>query len=439
MSSPRAASAPLPASALPRGEIGNEMDAVMTELGAIPSVIGLARLAGSRFGGSDIAPIYGRLAGMLAEDDSNVAPLMDIAILDQILGNPERALAIQAAALKARRVFALRPAGSERGLTLVGFAMAGAINSNTPIEFLIEDSDVTLITVYVVPGEPLPAVPEHDLAIVLAAESDAAGPVLAELERIVAAWPRPVLNRPQMVPKLGRSNLHGLLADVPGIAIPPTICAEATTVRHVAAGTVRIDEVLPGGAFPIIVRPLDSHAGRGLERVNRHAELADYLVRNPASKYFISRFVDYRSPDGMYRKYRVAVIDGVPYPSHLAISDHWMVHFLSAKMQEQANREEERHFMETFRCDFAGRHGAALAEMSARSGLEYFGIDCGETRDGRLLIFEADTALIVHNMDSPTEFPYKGPAMRELFAAFRAMLYRKVGTAPPTLTALTPP
>ena len=45
-------------------------------------------------------------------------------------------------------------------------------------------------------------------------------------------------------------------------------------------------------------------------------------------------------------------------------------------------------------------------------------------KDGRLLLFEADVALIVHAMDPPDLYPYKVPAMAKLFAAFRDMLGR---------------
>ena len=61
--------------------------------------------------------------------------------------------------------------------------------------------------------------------------------------------------------------------------------------------------------------------------------------------------------------------------------------------------------------------------------LDYFTIDCAETRDGALLIFEADNTAVVHNMDPATVFPYKGPQMRRIFEAFAAMLERRVGRA----------
>ena len=67
--------------------------------------------------------------------------------------------------------------------------------------------------------------------------------------------------------------------------------------------------------------------------------------------------------------------------------------------------------------------------MIERIGLDYFAIDCAQTRDGKLLVFEADNASIVHNMDPADIFPYKGPQMRKVFDAFVAMLYKHAGAA----------
>jgi hypothetical protein len=107
-----------------------------------------------------------------------------------------------------------------------------------------------------------------------------------------------------------------------------------------------------------------------------------------------------------------------------------MVHYLNAGMTESAaKREEEARFMTTFDHDFAMRHEAALGAIAERVGLAYFAIDCGELKDGRLLLFEADVAMIIHAMDPPDMFPYKGPQMRKVFAAFDAML-RKYAQLP---------
>ena len=49
-------------------------------------------------------------------------------------------------------------------------------------------------------------------------------------------------------------------------------------------------------------------------------------------------------------------------------------------------------------------------------------MDCAEDPDGNLVVFEADNALIVHDMDCQTVFPYKTKAMRQIFTAFEDML-----------------
>ena len=48
---------------------------------------------------------------------------------------------------------------------------------------------------------------------------------------------------------------------------------------------------------------------------------------------------------------------------------------------------------------------------------------------GRLLVFEADAAAVIHLMDPQDMFPYKQPQMRKVFAAFDAMLRQRAGQA----------
>jgi hypothetical protein len=86
-------------------------------------------------------------------------------------------------------------------------------------------------------------------------------------------------------------------------------------------------------------------------------------------------------------------------------------------------------FMRTFDSGFGRRHRTALATMNDRIGLDYFTIDCAESRDGSLLIFEADNTAVVHNMDPPDIFPYKPPQMNRIFDAFAAMLEHRASQA----------
>ncbi len=81
--------------------------------------------------------------------------------------------------------------------------------------------------------------------------------------------------------------------------------------------------------------------------------------------------------------------------------------------------------MATFDTDFAARHAAAFAGLCDVIGLDYFSIDCSEDQDGRLLVFEADVAAIIHSMDPPDLYPYKAAVMQRCYDAFAAMLRRR--------------
>ena len=387
---------------------------------------GVARLSKMAFDGIGLWPLWQRLVDKYIFEPADAAALMDLSIIEQLFGNAEVGLARQVEALALQRLYRSPCDASPPGLRLLAFAGAGDIGSNVPLEFLLDGSVVALHTLYIVPGQPLPApLPDHDVAIVAAAESDDHRPVLDEIARLVEGWPKPVLNRPDHVSRLAREHLCHLLAGIPGLSLPLTARIDRGGLERLGGGTLPLDQVLADGTFPLIVRPVNSHAGVGLVRLESAAAIAGYLLERAEDEFYISRFVDYRSADGLYRKYRIVLIDGRAYACHMAIADQWKIWYLNAGMKESAEkRAEEARFMTGFDEEFGWRHRAALAAMAERVGLDYFGIDCAETIDGELLLFEADIAMIVHAMDSAAIYPYKGPQMRKVFDAFTAMLRR---------------
>ncbi len=389
--------------------------------------IGVAKLSRMMFEGQDLTPLWRELIGKYIYHREDAAALMDLAVVEQLFGNLEDGIARQAEALSIRRLYRSPCAAAAPALRLLAFAAPGYLGTNTPLEFLLEGSDIALETLYVGPGEELPtALPEHDVAFVAVGESDDNLPVLAAIERLVRAWPRPVLNRPERVRQLSRERLFALLDGAPGLAVPMTARLDRTSLQRLAAGAVAVGDLLPDGAFPLIVRPVGSHAGRGLRKLDAAAALPAYLAERGEAEFYVSRFIDYRGADGLFRKYRIVFIDGAAYACHMAIAEQWMIYYLNANMRASAaKRAEEAAFMAEFATGFARRHADALAAIAERVGLDYFGIDCAETPDGRLLLFEADIAMIVHAMDSPEIFPYKRPQMHTVFEAFRALLRRR--------------
>jgi hypothetical protein len=385
---------------------------------------GLAPLMTMAVRGIDLTPLGETLleharnhAGPLGAD-----ALMDVSIILHLKGTHEIARAMQAQALQFKQLYRL-PARQEPAIRLLAINVAGDLSANTPLEFLVEDSDIELSTLYVGPNLPFPTtLPEHDVMFVAVGETEQSLAVLKFLEELVPFWPRPILNLPDRIARLSRDSASALLRSAPGLVMPASIRASRGSLERVARGDAEISS-LGDIEFPVILRPVDSHAGIGLIKAGNGDAILKYLETMTENEFFIARFVDYSSEDGLFRKYRVVLIDGQAYASHMAISDNWIVHYLNGGMTESAaKRSEEARFMAEFERDFAFRHRNALRSISERMGLDYLILDCAETQAGELLIFEADSCAVVHAMDDPEMFPYKKPQMRRVFSAFRAML-----------------
>jgi glutathione synthase/RimK-type ligase-like ATP-grasp enzyme len=377
--------------------------------------VGLAKLTTMAATGVDLRPLWHALIAKLIEGTIEAGEGLDLSLIAQLLGDKEAGLAIQHEILKSHQLFRSKCSMQQPPLRVLALAAATDMGSNTPIEFLLENPCVELMTLYVIPEVDLPQpLPEHDIAIVIASDSEDCRDALRMIDGVAANWPRPLINPPHRVCNLDRDKLHGLLTGIEGLEIPATIAVTRTQF------------VESDFAFPVIVRPRGSHAGKGLAKIDDISALENYLGEQQAEEFFVSRFVDYSGDDSLFRKFRIVIVDGKPYACHLAVADRWDIWYLNAGMTQSASKRlEEETFMRTFDIGFARRHATALAGMIDRIGLDYFMVDCAETKDGSLLIFEADNTAIVHNMDPPEIFPYKAPQMQKVFDAFAAMLARR--------------
>jgi hypothetical protein len=295
----------------------------------------------------------------------DAAALMDLSMILQLVGDRESGLAWQAHALAVQRRYRRPPARvSPDGVRVLAFLAPGDFMANTPLEFLLEETDVTLDMHYMAAGSaPAEPIPDHDIVFVAAGGADDNRAVLRQIEDCVRSWPRPVLNRPERIASLSQEGVCARLESAPGLVGPVS-----------------------------------------------------------------GRSPDYRGADGLFRKYRIAMVDGRPYACQMAISERPIIHYHDAGMRESAEkRAEEARFMASFDDDFAARHEGALRALSEHVGLDYFGVDCAETSDGKLLLLDVSVAMIIHSMDPPQLFPYKPPQMRKVRDAFRAMLRRKCG------------
>ncbi|EXJ13419.1 ATP-grasp domain-containing protein [Imhoffiella purpurea] len=394
--------------------------------------LGLAPLLRQHLSGVDLTAFGQTLIQRASTDPTDAAALMDASILMQFRGQRDIAMQLQREALEIQTLYPIQSSRPAR-LKLLAIMAPGDLMSNVPIECLLEESDIALTLCYPSPDELTAEsfdslqFPEHDLLFFAIGESDANRPLLdAWLPRLLD-WPRPVLNLKQTLGLVARERVHDVMKALPGILIPPTWRLRTDRLEEIIANNAQPLRSPDGSVnFPLILRPVDSHAGQGLTKAENGDELLAAVRSLPNQEVFLSPFVDYRSRDGRYRKYRLVLIDGRPFACHMGISDHWMIHYLNAGMAESAEkRAEEADFMNRFDQEFAVRHGPALTAIHRAIGLDYLGIDCAETEDGRLLIFEIDPAMVVHAMDPVDLYPYKQPAMRKVFDAFRTMLIQR--------------
>ncbi|MGX7745021.1 ATP-grasp domain-containing protein [Rhodopseudomonas parapalustris] len=390
--------------------------------------IGFARLTKRAFDGENLYPLWQALMTKVDTRTATAGEQLDLALITQLFGHKQAGLSVQTETLKQQQLFRSPCASEHPRLRVLALAADIDMGGNTPIEFLLQDSGIELLTLYVLDGIPLPdPLPEHDVAIVIASDSDECRAALAAIEARAADWPAPLLNPPHLIRHLDRDKLYRLIGDVEGLAIPATVPVGRDALMAAANGSAALPEVASGLDFPIIARPRGSHAGFGLARIADSVALLDYLRDRQESDYFIARYVDYASEDGQFRKYRVVVVDGKPYACHMAIADRWDIWYLNAGMAEdEVKRLEEAAFFHTFDFGFALRHKTALEGMIERIGLDYFTIDCAQMPSGDLLVFEIDNTSVVHDMDSPELYPYKPPQMHKIFDAFASMLERRV-------------
>ena len=359
------------------------------------------------------------LAGMIAQvatahDAAN--SYMQMFYVGMALDKSSFALEMQAMALQSRSLYRIKGPENPR-VRLLAIMGPGNMLDNTPLDLLIETTRIRLDLLFMRPGDDLPAtIPDHDVAFVAIGESDKNAALLRRIAHVVTDWPRPLINLPHHIQNCARDACYSLLKDIEGILIP-------RTWRLRAEDDAQFE-------FPVTIRPVDTHGGNGMARVTDALELAHYFASVPAAEYYVAQYIDYQSPDGRFRKMRIVLIDGKPYICHLAISDNWMVHYLSAGMDVSPDkRAQEAHLMQTFDADFASKYRRPLEAVSQHLGLDYVTMDCAELADGRLLIFEVDSRGLVHAQDSVELYPYKPAVMQKAFDAFEAMLIRRVQPA----------
>jgi len=257
--------------------------------------------------------------------------------------------------------------------------------------------------------------PPYDLVFNAMGDADLTAGTEEPMRRFLAVCDKPLLNPPALVARTARDKLPALLDGLDHLLVP----AVWRYADHTQWPAALADQL------PLLVRPIYSHGGVGLTLVHSREELAQLQALRPGPVY-VSRYIDYRSDDGWFRKYRMIFIDRKPYPYHLAISPNWMVHYYNAGMTELAWKlEEERVYLQDPGRVLGAAGMRAIEAIAARMDLDYAGIDFTLLPDGRILVFEANPTMLAHPEDPAGPLAHKNLSTQRIFDAFEALLERR--------------
>ena len=296
-------------------------------------------------------------------------------------------------------------------IRLLVIAGPGNMGHNAPLDFVLFNQNVQLDYFYVInEDQPWDSVPDHDVAILGFGEATKHRAIHQHIEKQRLHWPRPFLNNAQGVLHCARDSLYELLKDDPQLHVPRTQRVNRQALFNVQA--------------PYLIRPIDTHSGQYFEKIPDQLTLENYLSRSSSDVFYVSDFVDCSMADGLSRKFRIALIDKKPYVCHLAISENWVVHYMSAHMElSLEKRQEEEKFMREFDSIFLAQYGACLDRVAHAIHLDYVVLDCAISAEGQLVLFEADIGAWIHDTDAPAIYPYKSEIMNRAFTAFTRMLF----------------
>ena len=305
--------------------------------------------------------------------------------------------------------------GTGRGVPLL--LLVSARGGNIPTRRWIDDRHFAITAIHTEFHDPEQPLPPHALVVNAIGDADLCGDALTCAEKLLAGDTTRLVNAPAWVRATARAGNARRLAGIPGV-IAPRIMSMA---RDVILAADRL-------TFPLLLRAPGFHTGRHFHYVENASALAATVAALPGGELLAIEYLDARGRDGMARKYRAMFIDGVLYPVHLAIAADWKVHYFTAAMAANADhRDEERRFLDDMPAVLGQRAMTALGAIGETLGLDYAGVDFALTRDGSVLVFEANATMVVNPAEPDPIWDYRRGAVAEVLRAARNLVSSRAG------------
>lgn len=219
-----------------------------------------------------------------------------------------------------------------------------------------------------------------------------------------------IFNDPTKIFATTRDKIYQKFNDLPKIYVPKVVRFNPKSVKDVFKCAKE------NNLKSFLIRPCGSHESQNLNliRGEKDAALLDQYALN-GSEHYITEFVNYKSPDGLYRKARLLIIGGKIVPRHFMTGESWMV-YGSLHEKYMAHRPEtianEKYFISNFQKLIDPDALKSLVKIYRSLGLDYLGFDFAIRHDGSLVIFEINPAQNPFIQLDKKHFPYM-PVVRE--------------------------
>jgi hypothetical protein len=254
---------------------------------------------------------------------------------------------------------------------------------------------------------------DFDLLLNLVTDPDQNPRLLATLAAMLEGFAGRVVNQPEAILRTTRDGVAHFCAGLAHV--------DAPSVLRIAGAAPPPE--LDGFPFPAILRLAGTHTGEILGLVEDSAAARALLV--PERAHILTEFRDFRSRDGLYRKYRFFFIGAEIVMRHLLVSDRWNVHaadrarYMSPRPALVAE-ERDAIAYGVQALPYAARAG--LGAIRAAVGLDLFGLDCALTEAG-VLLFEANAVMNFFPLATDPLYAHLGTAQARARAAFDRLLF----------------
>ena len=341
------------------------------------------------------------------------------------IGNAERSRHHQQQQYQGRALATLPYLGTGEPTPILVLTSAGL--GNLPWPDLIDNSVFSITTLAVEFYDREVPLPPHCLIFNAIGDADVCRGALESAGALLERTSAQVINRPAAVLATDRVANSARLRHVPGVVTPRSV---ALSRQRLMGPDAHAAVDANGFSFPLLLRSGGFHMGQHFVRVDSPDALAGAAAQLPGDELLAIEYLDARADDGKVRKYRVISIDGRLYPLHLAVSEHWKVHYFSAAMPGQpAHQAEEGAFLNDMTSVLGPNSLRALEKIAEVTGLDYAGIDFGLGCDGQVLLFEANATMRIQPPGPEPQWDYRRASVSRALNAARSMLLGRAGVS----------